>query len=251
MCVKRTAGGFKMRQIALDTETTGLEYSKGHRIIEIGCIEIINRRITDNHFHCYINPERPIEKGAEAVHGLTQAFLADKPLFRSILPQFIEYLKGADEIIIHNAPFDTGFIDHEFKQCQSPVTRLMEYAAVIDTLEMARRLHPGQKNSLDALCKRYAVNNKHRTLHGALVDADLLARIYLAMTGGQESLWGDLNEIPSQEDKTVFFPTLDKADKINIQDNRSNQIPLTVIYADTAEVAAHEAYLSAIRKDKE
>jgi DNA polymerase-3 subunit epsilon len=179
----------QLRQIALDTETTGLEPSKGHRVIEIGCIEMINRRFTGNNFHIYINPEREIESGAAQVHGITNSFLADKPTFADIINEFKEYIDGA-QLIIHNATFDVGFLNHEFKLFSKKLQTIDRYCSIVDTLLMARKLHPGQKNSLDALCKRYAVDNSHRQLHGALIDAHLLARIYLAMTGGQTQLFG-------------------------------------------------------------
>lgn len=178
-----------LRQIALDTETTGLEPSKGHRVIEIGCIEMINRRFTGNNFHIYINPDREIDQGAVQVHGITNAFLADKPTFSEIINEFKAYVDGA-QLIIHNAAFDVGFLNHEFKLHDKKLQTIDRYCSIVDTLDMARKLHPGQKNSLDALCKRYSVDNSHRQFHGALVDAHLLARIYLAMTGGQTQLFG-------------------------------------------------------------
>lgn len=180
----------QLRQIILDTETTGLEPSKGHKVIEIGCIEMINRRFTGNNFHVYINPERDIDSGAEKVHGISAVFLKDKPVFSTVYKQFKEYVDGA-QLIIHNAPFDIGFLNHEFKLIDPKNTPLDRICSVIDTLAMARSLHPGQKNSLDALCKRYQVDSAHRSLHGALIDADLLARVYLAMTGGQTELFTD------------------------------------------------------------
>ena len=176
-----------MRQIVLDTETTGLETADGHRIIEIGCYELCYRRATGRTFHHYLNPDREVEPGAIEVHGLTNEFLADKPRFSEIAAEFVEFIRGA-ELIIHNAPFDVGFLDHELSRLAGSWGRLADYSQVTDTLALARERHPGQRNSLDALCTRYAVNNSQRTLHGALLDAQLLAEVYLAMTGGQTAL---------------------------------------------------------------
>ena len=176
-----------MRQIVLDTETTGLEPEQGHRIIEIGCVELINRRLTGNDLHLYINPERDIDAGAQQVHGITEAFLADKPTFAQIDGELTGYLRGA-EWIIHNAPFDVGFLDHEFRRLSADHPDTASLGKITDTLVMARRKHPGQRNSLDALCKRYEVDNSGRDLHGALLDAQLLAEVYLRMTGGQVHL---------------------------------------------------------------
>lgn len=176
-----------MRQIVLDTETTGLEPSDGHRIIEIGCVELIDRRLTRNNFHQYMQPDREIDQGAVEVHGITNEFLSDKPRFADIAEDFLSYVRGA-ELIIHNAPFDVGFLDHELVGWMKDVQRIEDLCRVTDTLAMARSLHPGQRNSLDALCKRYAVDNSRRDLHGALLDAEILADVYLAMTGGQVSL---------------------------------------------------------------
>jgi len=181
-----------MRQIVLDTETTGLEPRQGHRIIEIGCVEMNDRRLTGNNFHQYLQPDREIDAGAMEVHGITNEFLQDKPRFKDVVGDFIEYIRGA-ELIIHNAPFDVGFLDHEFRLCEQAIT-IAELASVTDTLTMARRLHPGQRNSLDALCKRYEINNSHRTLHGALLDSEILADVYLGMTGGQTALSLDSND---------------------------------------------------------
>ncbi len=175
-----------MRQVVLDTETTGLEPRQGHRIIEIGCVEMNDRRLTGNNFHQYLQPDREIDAGAIEVHGITNEFLQDKPRFKDVVEDFIEYIRGA-ELIIHNAPFDVGFLDHEFRLCDQSIM-IKELATVTDTLTMARRLHPGQRNSLDALCKRYKINNSHRTLHGALLDSEILADVYLGMTGGQAAL---------------------------------------------------------------
>ncbi|MFT6791375.1 MAG: DNA polymerase-3 subunit epsilon [Cellvibrionaceae bacterium] len=176
-----------MRQIVLDTETTGLEPSQGHRIIEIGCVELVDRKLTNRHYHQYIQPEREVEPQAIEVHGLTNEFLRDKPLFGDIVQEFMQFVSGA-ELIIHNAPFDIGFINNELALCESTLEPINSFCSVIDTLVMARKKHPGQKNNLDALCKRYGVDNSQRDLHGALLDSEILADIYLLMTGGQTSL---------------------------------------------------------------
>jgi len=183
------------RQIVLDTETTGLNAKLGDRVIEIGCLELLNRRPTDNHFHHYLNPERASEEGAVKVHGISDEFLLDKPRFRDIASEFIEYIRGA-ELIIHNAPFDVEFLEQELALAKLPPLS-QHCAGVKDTLKLAKELHPGKKNSLDALCERYGVNNAHRTLHGALLDAELLAEVYLAMTRGQESLVMELDQPPA------------------------------------------------------
>lgn len=175
-----------LRQVVLDTETTGLEPSQGHRIIEIGCVELVNRRLTGRHYHQYINPERDIDAGAMEVHGITNESLADKPVFAAVAEEFLDFIRDA-ELIIHNAPFDVGFIDHELGLLQYPDT-VGQCCSVIDTLVMARQKHPGQRNSLDALCQRYGVDNSQRDLHGALLDAEILADVYLLMTGGQIGL---------------------------------------------------------------
>ena len=176
-----------MRQIVLDTETTGLEPSQGHRIIEIGCVELVDRKLTGRHYHQYIKPDREVDEGAIEVHGITNEFLADKPDFASIAGEFLEFIRGA-ELVIHNAPFDVGFIDHEFAMLRPALAPTAEHCGVVDTLVLARQKHPGQKNNLDALCKRYGVDNSQRDLHGALLDAEILADVYLLMTGGQTKL---------------------------------------------------------------
>lgn len=222
-----------MRQILLDTETTGLNPRSGDRIIEIGCVELINRRLTGNNLHHYINPERDSEEGALAVHGLTTEFLSDKPKFNAIAAEFLEYVSGA-EIIIHNAPFDLAFLNAEFKRLDLPSFE-QHVAKVTDTLAQAKELHPGKRNSLDALCDRYGISNAHRTLHGALLDAELLADVYLAMTRGQNSLTIDLasNEVEavngSVEDNVQLADTL-------------------VLNASTAELAEHDAVLAGLDK---
>ncbi|MBL39242.1 MAG: DNA polymerase III subunit epsilon [Xanthomonadales bacterium] len=180
-----------MRQIVLDTETTGLEPEEGHRIIEIGCLELIDRRLSGRQFHRYINPERPVESDALGVHGLSDDFLADKPRFEEIAEEFMDFIRGA-ELLIHNASFDVGFLDSELARLEG-APRVTEMAEVLDTLTLARELHPGQRNSLDALCRRYEVDNSNRSLHGALLDSELLAEVYLLMTGGQVALGLDLD----------------------------------------------------------
>jgi len=222
-----------MRQIVLDTETTGLNPQLGDRIIEIGCVEILNRRLTGNRFHRYINPEREVEEGALRVHGLTGEFLADKPKFSEVAAEFLEYVRGA-ELIIHNAAFDVEFLNVELDRIGAEAIE-GQVAGVLDTLAQARELHPGRKNSLDALCERYQVDNAHRTLHGALLDAELLAEVYLAMTRGQESLAIEL-ERPR--------PAAD------LQAGRLAGRPaLVVLRASDAEAAAHLRVLEGIAKD--
>lgn len=176
-----------MRQIALDTETTGLEVADGHRIIEIGCVEMINRRVTEHHFHYYLQPDFAVDSDALKVHGITNEFLRDKPRFADVVEEFIAFIQDA-ELIIHNAKFDVGFLNHEFSLLPEREQIIQHYCQIVDTLELARRQHPGQKNNLDALCKRYQIDNSKREWHGALLDASLLAEVYLLMTGGQISL---------------------------------------------------------------
>ncbi|WP_421864204.1 DNA polymerase III subunit epsilon [Motiliproteus sp.] len=176
-----------MRQIVLDTETTGIEPREGHRIIEIGGVEMIDRKLTGKTYHRYINPQRDVPEDAIAVHGITNEFLEDKPLFSDIMHEFQEFIRGA-ELVIHNAPFDVGFLNHEFMLVDPQASRVEELAGVLDTLAMARKMRPGQRNTLDALCKHYMIDNSQRTLHGALLDSEILADVYLMMTGGQTSL---------------------------------------------------------------
>lgn len=190
-----------MRQIVLDTETTGLNPRSGDRIIEIGCVELIDRRLTGNNFHHYINPERDSEEGALAVHGLTTEFLSNKPKFAEVVDAFRDYISGA-EVVIHNAPFDVGFLDAEFKRVDMP-SFTEHVSEVVDTLKQAKEMYPGKRNSLDALCDRYGISNAHRTLHGALLDAELLAEVYLAMTRGQNSLAMDLGGYDVGSDGTA------------------------------------------------
>ena len=201
-----------MRQVVLDTETTGLEVERGHRILEIGAVEIIDRKDTGNHFHEYINPKRAIDSGALEVHGLTEEFLADKPVFQEISEKFLDFVGGA-ELVIHNAPFDISFLNNELRLCDESdlgkwnksgrVLKLEDICGVLDSLAMARDLHPGQKNSLDALCRRYEVDNSGRTLHGALLDAEILAEVFLLMTGGQTQLF-EITETDSEQRKSDF-----------------------------------------------
>lgn len=219
------------RQVVLDTETTGLSASLGDRVIEIGCIELLSRRVSDNHFHRYVNPERRSEEGALRVHGLTDEFLADKPKFAEIATPFLDYVRGA-ELVIHNADFDVEFLDLELER--AGLGRLQDHVAgVVDTLALARELHPGRRNSLDALCERYAVSNAHRTLHGALLDARLLAEVYLAMTRGQDSLAIDLETAAEQAAVTA----------------RIDASRLVVLRASEDEERAHEAYLDAMAQE--
>jgi DNA polymerase-3 subunit epsilon len=227
------------RQIVLDTETTGIDPKAGHRIIEIGCVELINRRLTGNNFHVYINPQRDIEEEAIDVHGITNEFLRDKPLYHQVAQEFFEYIKGA-ELIIHNAPFDVGFMDNEFALLQQGYPNTHEYCEVLDTLVMARNLHPGQKNSLDALCRRYDIDNAKRTLHGALLDSEILADVYLAMTGGQVKM----NLANNTEDKS-------QTDSTSIRRLADNRPALKVVKASADELIAHEERLKVVNKNGE
>jgi DNA polymerase-3 subunit epsilon len=220
-----------MRQIVLDTETTGLNAKLGDRVIEIGCLELLNRRPTGNHFHHYLNPERASEEGAMKVHGISDEFLLDKPRFREIASEFVEYIRDA-ELIIHNAAFDVEFLEQELALAKLPPLA-QHCAGVMDTLKLAKELHPGKKNSLDALCERYGVNNAHRTLHGALLDAELLAEVYLAMTRGQESLVMELDEAPAAQ----------TAGGVPVERPR-----LMVLAATEEELAEHAGVLQDIQK---
>lgn len=223
-----------MRQVVLDTETTGLSTADGHRIIEIGCVEIVNRRLTQNRFHHYIRPEREIDAGATEVHGISNEMLADKPLFAELADDFLSFVNGS-ELIIHNAPFDIGFLDYELSLLGRSLAPMAERCQVLDTLKMARFEHPGQRNTLDALCKRYGVDNSRRDLHGALLDAELLADVYLAMTGGQASLLLDeqRHEKPQQTSDSNS-----RSDRDGLQ--------LLVVRADETEIEAHDALLQVI-----
>lgn len=226
-----------MRQVVLDTETTGLEVEQDHRIIEIGAVELVDRHLTGRHFHRYINPERDIDVGATEVHGIRNEDLADQPRFGEVLPEFLEFIAGA-ELVIHNAPFDIGFINHELARLQQGRARIETLCTIVDTLVLARQLHPGQKNSLDALCKRYAVNNSQRELHGALLDAEILADVYLLMTGGQTALLLGGNA-------TTAGDTANGSDIRRLDERRP---PLRVIGADPDELAAHGRKLADIHQ---
>jgi DNA polymerase-3 subunit epsilon len=222
-----------MRQIVLDTETTGLDPESGHRIIEIGCVEIESRRTTERRYHQYINPKRAIDPGAIEVHGLTTEFLSAKPIFSEVLEEFLAYATGA-ELIIHNAPFDIGFLNAELKHCASEVESISDLCKVTDTLTMARNLHPGQRNSLDALCRRYEVDNTHRDLHGALLDAELLADVYLAMTGGQVDL------------QLAAESSAKPRSDISTGEAARSLVGIPVVQPTIDELAAHQANLERI-----
>jgi DNA polymerase-3 subunit epsilon len=223
-----------MRQVVLDTETTGLEPKQGHRIIEIGALELIDRQVTGRQFHTYINPEREIDQGALEVHGITEEFLRDKPRFAEISDDLMAFADGA-ELIIHNAAFDVGFIDNELLLTGHEHSSINAVATILDTLELARDLHPGQRNSLDALCKRYDVDNSSRTLHGALLDAEILADVYLAMTGGQVDLGLSLESIPSSVEDDEGM-------------EHTEHPSLFVLKASDEELIQHEARLNDIEK---
>lgn len=220
------------RQIVLDTETTGLSPEQGHRIIEIGCVEMVNRRLTGNNYHQYIQPDRDSDEGALQVHGITSEFLKDKPRFTDIVEDFLEYIKDA-ELIIHNAPFDVGFLDHELKLASEKFGNITAYCQVTDTLEMARKMRPGQKNNLDALCKHYEVNNSQRELHGALLDAEILSEVYLRMTGGQVHL-----SLDSENDTGASRAAI--LQSASLKDRK----PLPIIRASEAELKAHASILN-------
>jgi len=223
-----------MRQIILDTETTGLSPEQGHRVIEIAGVELIDRLFTGNHFHVYINPERSIDAEAQKVHGISAEFLQDKPTFAQIYEEFVMYL-GDAEIIAHNASFDLGFLNHELNRIDKQFGKLEQRCKVTDTLAMAKKLHLGQRNNLDALCKRYQIDNTKRTLHGALMDAQLLAMVYLAMTGGQSNMFDSLEPTPTQTQEEIT-PLLHSAS------------PTRLIKASTIEEQAHQAYLEKMQK---
>ncbi len=223
-----------VRQVVLDTETTGLNPKEGHRIIEIGCVELINRRLTDNRFHVYINPERIIDEGAIEVHGISNEFLQDKPKFADIVDDYIEFTQDA-ELIIHNAPFDVGFLDYELSLIEGESRRTDHLSRVFDTLVYARKKHPGARNSLDALCKRYGIDNSHRELHGALLDAEILADVYLLMTGGQSSLLDDDGDINAEKQQEIIRLTEDRP-------------RLKVIHCTENELQAHEKHLQLLDK---
>ncbi len=222
-----------MRQIILDTETTGLEIQQDHRIIEIGCVEMVDRCLTGNNFHQYLQPDRKIDAGAISVHGITNEFLEDKPRFADIVEDLISYLSGA-ELVIHNAPFDVGFLNHELKRLQQQKPLIEEISSVVDTLVMARKKHPGKRNSLDALCDRYTIDNSRRDKHGALLDAEILSEVYLVMTGGQESLLLD------GEDSDATDSNHHR--RVNLEGE------LVVMQVDEDDLQAHEAYLNRLQQ---
>ncbi|WP_462177458.1 DNA polymerase III subunit epsilon [Pseudoalteromonas gelatinilytica] len=224
------------RQIVLDTETTGIDPKQGHRIIEIGCVELVNRRLTGNNFHVYINPQREIEEEAIDVHGITNEFLRDKPLYHQIAHEFLEYIRGA-ELVIHNAAFDIGHMDNEFALLNQGFPNTADVCSVLDTLKMARDLHPGQKNNLDALCRRYDIDNSKRTLHGALLDSEILADVYLSMTGGQVKLNLNQNKDEGSTQKMGGIRRLS-----------ADRAPLVVLRATEQEHAAHEERLDLVAK---
>lgn len=224
--------GTSKRQVILDTETTGIDPMRGHRVIEIGCVEMIDRKLTGNHFHVYLNPERLVDEEAIRVHGITNEFLQDKPVFAQVVDDFIAYIRGA-ELVIHNAPFDVGFLNHELRLLGSHTGQIADYATVFDTLTYARERFPGQRNSLDALCKRFDVENAHRTLHGALLDAEILADVYLMMTGGQRKLFS-----PNQKKGQSQAQTIKRLSH--------ERPPLRVVHASAEEAAAHAAYLEGL-----
>jgi len=222
-----------VRQVVLDTETTGLNPREGHKIIEIGCVELINRRLTKNTFHVYINPDREIDQGAIEVHGITNEFLQDKPRFKDIVEDYLAFTKGA-ELVIHNAPFDVGFLNSELAQLKGKTTTVEEHSTVFDTLPFARKKYPGARASLDALCKRFGIDNSHRELHGALLDAEILADVYLAMTGGQFSL--------------MDFDPQEKLEKQGIVRLSADRARLKVIACNDQELKAHQQQLELIEK---
>jgi len=230
---KRT---FTNRLVVLDTETTGLNPQEGHRIIEIGCVELVNRRLTGKRFHVYINPERVIDDGAIEVHGITNEFLEDKPTFSGVVEDFIAFIQGA-ELVIHNAPFDVGFINYEFSRLDNGTGAVTDYSKVFDTLTYARKKHPGQRNSLDALCKRYNIDNSHRELHGALLDAEILADVFLLMTGGQSSL---LDEAPGKTEELTVSN--------EIRYLSTDRPALKIIRCTEEELDEHQQRLEAIEK---
>jgi len=222
----------------MDTETTGLETRDGHRIIEIGCVEVIDRKMTGHNYHQYLQPDRESDEGALDVHGITSEFLADKPRFNEVVADFIEYIRGA-ELIIHNAPFDIGFLNNELARLDADWGTIESICSITDSLTMAREMHPGQRNSLDALCKRYEINNAHRELHGALLDSEILGDVYLAMTGGQVMMSLDTKRAESKEPESEAL----SLGKISLP-----QDALRVIKADESELGVHQTRLDAINE---
>ena len=245
-----------MRQVVLDTETTGLSTAQGHRIIEIGCLELVNRRLTGRDFHCFLNPDRDIDAGAEAVHGISRADLETEPRFSEIADDFLEFIKDA-QLIIHNATFDVGFLNHELKLMKHKKPKIDDHATVLDTLPLARKMHPGQRNSLDALCKRYEVDATRRDVHGALIDSELLANVYLAMTGGQTMMLldddvlghhADSDEVGVTLSRTLAEEAESRPGVAPVKQGRSTASDLSVIKANKEEITAHDAILEKIRK---
>jgi DNA polymerase-3 subunit epsilon len=220
-----------MRQIVLDTETTGIDPAAGHRIIEIGCVELMERQPTGRHYHVYVNPEREVEAEAITIHGITNEFLADKPIFSDVADEFFEFIKGA-ELVIHNAAFDIGFMDSEFSRLKKKI-KTTEHCGVVDSLAIARKKHPGQKNNLDALCKRYGIDNSSRELHGALLDAEILADVYLLLTGGQTALSLDANSDIA-------------GGGLGIRRVSEDRKPLPVVKASDEEAVAHQEFMSVL-----
>ncbi|MDA0679487.1 MAG: DNA polymerase III subunit epsilon [Proteobacteria bacterium] len=225
-----------MRQVVLDTETTGLSAAQGHRIIEIGCVELVNRRLTGREYHRFLNPDRDIDEGAERVHGISRADLEGQPRFPEIVDEWLEFVRDS-ELVIHNAAFDVGFLENELQLMNHPKPAITDHAMVLDTLSLAREIHPGQRNSLDALCKRYTIDASGRDVHGALIDAELLARVYLAMTGGQAALSLDEDE---SIDVGIGVEVLVRP--------RRNDLNLVVIRASDEELAAHEALMDKMQE---
>ena len=232
-----------MRQIVLDTETTGLSTAQGHRVIEIGCIEMVNRRITGRDFHRFLNPDRDIDEGAQAVHGISRADLESSPRFHEVADEFLEFIADA-QLIIHNADFDVGFLEHELKLMKHPRAKITQHAEVLDTLAMARARHPGQRNSLDALCKRYEVDATRRDVHGALIDSELLANVYLAMTGGQTAMLLE-EEI---EETTAEASGTDASGGVAEAMPVAGAESLPVVRATPEEASAHDAIIDKLRK---
>lgn len=222
------------RIIVLDTETTGLDPAQGHRVIEIGCVELVDRKLTGNHFHAYIQPERDVPQEAIEIHGITNEYLQGQPVFSAVADAFFDYIKGA-ELVIHNAPFDMGFLNHEYRLLRSQFAPLEAHCTVLDTLYLARQKHPGQRNTLDALCKRYGIDNGHRILHGALLDAEILADVYLMMTGGQTSLSLMDEQASTQDSQAAGMAARDLS-----------AVPLPVIEPTREERAAHDDFLQRV-----
>lgn len=226
------------RQVVLDTETTGIDPLQGHKVIEIGCVELIDRKLTGRHYHQYINPNREVEQQAIEVHGITNEFLQDKPVFSQVAEEFLHFVRGA-ELIIHNAPFDVGFINHEFSSCSQSLGKIEEHCGILDTLALARKKHPGQRNSLDALCSRYGVDNSQRDLHGALLDSEILADVYLLLTGGQTNL---LLSDEEQQEQTGG------AKRSSIRRLGTQRPALKVIMASADELESHQERLDEVDK---